>query len=55
MRDEDAFILTSRNCTSMLYMEYGGLVIYHMKLERGDFYVPSIDTERGRVKVVETF
>ena len=26
-----------------------------MKLEQGYFHVPSIDTEEGRIKVVETF
>lgn len=31
----------------ILHMEYGGLVIYHMKLEQGYFHVPSIDTEEG--------
>lgn len=57
VRDGDAFIFISRNCASMkiLHMEYGRLVIYHMKLEQGYFHVPSIDTEEGRIKVVETF
>lgn len=36
-------------------MEYGGLVICHMKLEQGHFHLPVIDTDEGRGQVVETF
>ncbi len=37
VRDGDAFIFINANCTCMkiLHMEYGGLVIYHMRLEHG--------------------
>ena len=37
-------------------MEYGGLVIYHMRLEHGHFHLPVINTEEGRIKSgAETF
>lgn len=35
-------------------MEYGDLVIYHMKLEQGHFHLSVIDMNEGRVKAVET-
>ena len=31
-------------------MEYGGLVIYHMRLEHGHFHLPVINTEEGPLK-----
>lgn len=57
VRDGDAFIFINANCTCMkiLHMEYGGLVIYHMRLEQGHFHLPVINTEEGRVKAIETF
>lgn len=41
----DVFIFLNRHCTSMkiLHMEHGGLVIYYMKLEKGNFLLPSFD------------
>ncbi|MCS2614516.1 IS66 family insertion sequence element accessory protein TnpB [Bacteroides fragilis] len=56
VRDGDAFIFINANCTCMkiLHMEYGGLVIYHMKLEQGHFHLPVINTEEGRIKAIET-
>lgn len=43
VQDGDAFIFINRPCTSMkvLHMECGGLVIYHLKLERGSLVLPS--------------
>lgn len=43
IQDGDAFIFVNRPCTSMkvLHMECGGLVIYHLKLERGCPVLPS--------------
>jgi transposase len=45
VQDGDVFIFINRPCTSMkiLHMEYGGLVIYHMKLETGSFKLPVFD------------
>jgi hypothetical protein len=31
----------------ILHAEYGGLVIYHMKLEKGAFQLPDINPENG--------
>ena len=33
------------NHMKILHAEYGGLVIYNMKLERGAFKLPEIDSE----------
>ena len=46
----DAFIFINKLCTSMkiLHMEYGGLVIYHMKLSQGQFALPTIDFQDGK-------
>jgi transposase len=45
VQDGDVFIFINRPCTSMkiLHMEYGGLVIYHLKLESGSFKLPVFD------------
>jgi len=45
VRDGEVFIFVNRNLTIMkiLHLEYGGLVIYHKKLENGTFRVPSFD------------
>ncbi len=45
VQDGDVFIFINRPCTSMkiLHMEFGGLVIYHMKLEQGCFKLPVFD------------
>ena len=50
VRSGDVFIFLNRHCTSMkaLHMEHGGLVIYYMKLEKGNFSLPSFD-ENGKV------
>ncbi|EDN85573.1 IS66 family insertion sequence element accessory protein TnpB [Parabacteroides merdae] len=55
VRDGDAFIFINANCTCMkiLHMEYGGLVIYHMRLEHGHFHLPVINTEEGRIKAMK--
>ncbi|MGL5958186.1 MAG: IS66 family insertion sequence element accessory protein TnpB [Phocaeicola sp.] len=46
----DAFIFINKPCTAMkiLHMEYGGLVIYHMKLSQGQFSLPTIDFQEGK-------
>ncbi|WP_256380260.1 transposase [Bacteroides faecium] len=43
-------------CTGMkiLHMEYGGLVIYHMKLSIGHFSLPRIDFQEGKAVSHET-
>lgn len=43
--DGDVFIFINRSCNSMkiLHMECGGLVIYHLKLESGQFKLPVFD------------
>lgn len=38
----------------ILHMEYGGLVIYHMKLSRGQFSLPEIDIQEGKTVSHET-
>lgn len=45
VQDGDVFIFINRTCTGMklFHMECGGLVIYHMKLERGCFKLPGFD------------
>ena len=42
VQDGDAFIFVNRSCTSLkiLHMESGGLVIYHLKLEKGYIHLP---------------
>ena len=50
VRSGDVFIFLNRQCTSMkaLHMEHGGLVIYYMKLEKGNFALPPLD-EKGKI------
>lgn len=57
VQNGDCFIFVNRPCTSMkiLHMEYGGLVIYHMKLSQGYFHLPDVDTGEGTVQSVQTF
>ncbi len=45
VQDGDVYIFVNRPRTSMkiLHMEFGGLVIYHMKLESGCFKLPVFD------------
>jgi hypothetical protein len=47
VQDGDAFVFINRSLTGMkiLHAEYGGLVIYHMKLEKGTIQLPEIDLE----------
>lgn len=42
VRNGDVFIFVGRTCSSMkiLHMECGGLVIYHLRLEEGQFRLP---------------
>lgn len=50
IQDGDAFIFINKAATSMkiLHMEYGGLVIYHMKLSQGQFCLPDVDFQEGK-------
>ena len=45
IQDGDVYIFINRPRTSMkiLHMEWGGLVIYHMRLESGSFKLPDFD------------
>lgn len=45
IQDGDVYIFINRPRTSMkiLHMEWGGLVIYHMRLESGSFKLPVFD------------
>lgn len=56
VQNGDAFIFINKLCTGMkiLHMEYGGLVIYHMKLSRGQFSLPQIDFREGKAVSHET-
>lgn len=56
VKDGDAFIFLNRQCTSLkiLHMEYGGLVIYHMKLSQGQFALPQTDYQEGKTMYRET-
>lgn len=46
VQDGDAYIFINKSLTGLkiLHAEYGGLVIYNMKLEWGAFKLPDIDT-----------
>ncbi len=46
----DAFIFVNRFCTSMkvLHMECGGLVIYNLRLEKGNIVLPTFDDNDQR-------
>jgi len=50
VRDGDIFVFINRSLSSMklLHMEYGGLVIYHMKLEKGCLHLPDFDMDEAR-------
>ena len=56
VQDGDAFIFINKPCTAMkiLHMEYGGLVIYHMRLSQGEFCLPEIDFQEGKTVSHET-
>ncbi|WP_125041433.1 IS66 family insertion sequence element accessory protein TnpB [Bacteroides faecalis] len=47
VQDGDAYIFINKSLTGLkiLHTEYGGLVIYNMKLERGAFKLPEIDSD----------
>ena len=47
VQDGDAYIFINKSLIGLkiLHAEYGGLVIYNMKLERGAFKLPDIDTD----------
>jgi hypothetical protein len=49
VQDGDAFVFINRSLTGMkiLHAEYCGLVIYHMKLEKGAIKLPEIDLGNG--------
>ena len=49
----EVFIFVNRNLTVMkiLHMEYGGMVIYHKKLESGRFKLPEYDQALGSFTV----
>lgn len=53
VRDGDAFVFANRSLSSLkiLHMEYGGLVIYHMKLEKGCLYLPDFDMDEERTEL----
>lgn len=53
VQDGDVFIFINRTCTSMkiLHMEFGGLVIYHMKLESGNFTLPLLDEDTNTFQI----
>ncbi|GHT27734.1 transposase [Bacteroidia bacterium] len=45
VQDGEVFIFINRTCDCMklLHLECGGLVIYHLKLEAGNFKLPVFD------------
>jgi transposase len=53
VRSGDVFIFLNRHCTSLkaLHMEHGGLVIYYMKLEKGNFTLPSFDENGSNITI----
>ena len=53
VQDGDAFIFINKACTTMkiLHMECGGLVIYHLKLERGYIHLPTMTEWEGKTEV----
>lgn len=56
VQDGDAFIFINKSCTAMkiLHMEYGGLVIYQMRLSQGQFCLPEINFQEGKTVSHET-
>ena len=53
IQDGDVFIFINKSCTSMkiLHMEFGGLVIYYMKLESGNFTLPFLDENSNTFQI----
>ena len=49
IHDGEAFIFVNRSLTSMkiLHAEYGGLVIYNLKLEKGCICLPDVSLDDG--------
>ena len=49
VHDGEAFIFVNRSLTSMkiLHAEYGGLVIYNLKLEKGCISLPDLQLDDG--------
>lgn len=56
VRDGEAFIFVNRSLTGMkiLHAEYGGLVIYNLKLEKGRVGLPDIPLDDSRVTYCQT-
>ena len=52
VQDGDAYIFINKSLIGLkiLHAEYGGLVIYNMKLERGAFKLPDIDPDDDRTR-----
>lgn len=53
VQNGEVFIFVNRNLTIMkiLHLEYGGLVIYHKKLENGRFKLPCFDENTTSLQV----
>lgn len=51
VQDGEAFIFVNRTLTSMkiLHAEYGGLVIYNLKLEKGHISLPDMELDDSSV------
>jgi hypothetical protein len=45
------FLNQSRTTIKLLHWERGGLVLYHKRLERGRFTLPSFDTKTGSYRL----
>lgn len=57
VRDGDAFIFVNRSCTTMkiLHAECGGLVTYHLRLERGCICLPDMSGWEGKSAVATSW
>jgi transposase len=53
VRDGEVFIFVNRDLKIMkiLHLEHGGLVIYHKKLERGVFNLPTFDAGKSSLQL----
>lgn len=53
VRDGGVFIFINKNANVMkiLHMEYGGLVIYHKRLESGRFKLPVFDENTTSINI----
>ena len=56
VRDGEAFIFVNRTLTGMkiLHAEYGGLVIYNLKLEKGRLSLPDIPLDDSSITHCQT-